>query len=468
MTYNNLYQNPGASYGSRGKGSHLRNISVASSNNLAAPSENQPVPTPRSARSALLAGLRTAPKAPTPHISTSGAEVGYDNSRYAGITAPSPGFNQYSNSQRLPTPPSLASPTIHVNDGSIDEYDEESYQQMQIMMAQNAYFAHMQQQIAAAQKVQQLQQQLAQLQMQSGVGYAGTPPMSPGMGIGGLGSLYNNAGLYSQYGQYNPYQQQLAQAQAFYGQQQQTPQSPVAQVEVSPPTPIEQHQPTNLSLEANRSSSRSRSPPKLNLQQSNNTAQNSAAAAGFRRGHRKASSLSTCTNINSVDVADPPKTAVPKFPPTPTTATFGPGHASGTHPIRQPRGPPSIEELKAKPTSKDEGSKNFATRQRRRAISRLVSAGIERRSAKSTSGSASVGSTMTPVSEHDGFNFEESESVGSSAGRQSRQSLRDYEQNNSSADEGSVTSRPSARGNGGLKAPSLVLSAAEKRKSALF
>jgi hypothetical protein len=77
---------------------------------------------------------------------------------------------------------------------------------------------------------------------------------------------------------------------------------------------------------------------------------------------------------------------------------------------------------------------------------------------------------MTPVSEHEAFAFEETESVGSSAaGRNSRQSLRDYEHNNSSADEGSVTSKRNTKGaTGGLRAPSLVLSAAEKRKSALF
>jgi len=499
MTYNS-FQNSSASFGSRGKGSHLRNISVPLSN-VDAPS-SQPVPTPRTARSALLAGLRTAPKTPTVPTPTI-AEHGYDNSRYSGITVPTNGYNQsglnHQNQQRLPTPPSSSSPAIQLNNEDVDDdYDQESYQ-MQVMMAQNAYLAHVQQQLAAAQKVQQLQQQLAQLQMQSGVGYSATPPMSPGMGLGGVygtyGQLNNtyqqyaqaqNVSAYSQQQQQAQQQaqqqqlqqlhqlqqlQQLQQQQQYQLQQQQQQAQLQHQIEISPPTPIEQPTHGGLSMGNNRANSRSRSPPKLNLQQSSGAAaSNSSAAAGFRRGHRKASSLSTCTSINGAEVGDAPKTPFPRLPQTPMTATFGPGHASGTHPMRQPRGPPSIEELKAKPTSKDEGSKNFATRQRRRAISRLVSAGIERRSARSTSGTVSAGGTMTPVSEHEAFAFEETDSVGSSAaGRNSRQSLRDYEANNSSADEGSVTSRLSSKGASGLKAPGLVLSVSgDKRKSALF
>jgi serine/threonine protein kinase len=51
------------------------------------------------------------------------------------------------------------------------------------------------------------------------------------------------------------------------------------------------------------------------------------------------------------------------------TGTFGPSQArAGEHPLRQPRGPPSIEDLREKPTTKHEGSKNFATRQRRQAV----------------------------------------------------------------------------------------------------
>lgn len=77
------------------------------------------------------------------------------------------------------------------------------------------------------------------------------------------------------------------------------------------------------------------------------------------------------------------------------TGGYGPGQArAGEHPTRQPRGPPSLDELISKPTAKHEGSKNFAARTRRSAVHNLVRAGLERR--KGTS--SSVGS-MSPVSE---------------------------------------------------------------------
>jgi hypothetical protein len=67
------------------------------------------------------------------------------------------------------------------------------------------------------------------------------------------------------------------------------------------------------------------------------------------------------------------------------TSTFGPGAArAGDHPVRQPRGPPPIEELRAAPTTKHEGSKNFAQRQRRRALDSLLRAGTARRGASSS------------------------------------------------------------------------------------
>ncbi|KAI9646654.1 hypothetical protein NHQ30_004651 [Ciborinia camelliae] len=63
-----------------------------------------------------------------------------------------------------------------------------------------------------------------------------------------------------------------------------------------------------------------------------------------------------------------------RFTLTQTGFGAGAGHA-GEHPIRQPLGPPPIEELKAKPTTKFAGSKNFAT------FSNLSPAGSEHRNA---------------------------------------------------------------------------------------
>jgi hypothetical protein len=57
-----------------------------------------------------------------------------------------------------------------------------------------------------------------------------------------------------------------------------------------------------------------------------------------------------------------------------------------------------MEELKAKPTAKHEGSLNFAARRRRQALSNLMRAGLERRTSSRPGSGGSTGS-MTPVSE---------------------------------------------------------------------
>lgn len=230
-------------------------------------------------------------------------------------------------------------------------------------------------------------------------------------------------------------------------------------------------------MTSSRTSSRSRSPPKTVLSQIREPT-TGLSGSSFRKGHRKASSLSSCVNANNVEIEEDPKTSVPKFsmlPATPQTATFAPGHASGTHPVRQPRGPPSLEDIMAKPTSKHEGSKNFATRQRKKAVFKLITAGLERRGNRYTNSG-----TMTPVSENDGgFTFEEGDSVTSSlSGRQSLQSLRGgqdsppvYSASSLSGDEGTlggkfVEVRESiARGH---CMPQAFLDAADKRRSAMF
>lgn len=165
-------------------------------------------------------------------------------------------------------------------------------------------------------------------------------------------------------------------------------------------------------------------------------------------------------------------------------------------PIRQPRNPININELVEAPTSKHPGSKNFVTRQRRRAVQDLVKAGRERQTEARQSGSGSG----TPGSEVD-FNFSVTSSdnddfLASSSGdlskRTSLGSLRaaavgaiGSERKEKSWERGSVdsTSTCSAKslsGDEGVtvsgspeeadptrrKTPMLVLSCAEKRKSA--
>jgi hypothetical protein len=122
------------------------------------------------------------------------------------------------------------------------------------------------------------------------------------------------------------------------------------------------------------------------------------SANAFRRGHKKSSSTAN-SNKGPLSIAtdEPLKSGGPRtvsFPTTPATAGFGPGQArAGEHPVRQPRNPPSMEELRGKPTAKHEGSRNFATRTRRSTINNLVRAGKDRRKDGRSTGS------ISPISE---------------------------------------------------------------------
>jgi hypothetical protein len=178
------------------------------------------------------------------------------------------------------------------------------------------------------------------------------------------------------------------------------------------------------------------------------------------------------------------------------TGTFGPGQArAGEHPLRQPRGPPSIEDLREKPTTKHEGSKNFATRQRRQAVGNLVRAGIGRRTQRTGSGSASPDSDTFPSSDNDSDSVRSGGS-GSLSGKPSIGSLRavangaigserkaskerscDRASINRSYTADSVSSDDGASIGGGLvevrpaeqrRMPKLILTSAEKRKSTMF
>jgi len=103
-------------------------------------------------------------------------------------------------------------------------------------------------------------------------------------------------------------------------------------------------------------SMRARSPPKSSPSPPSDVQRlPSPSANAFRRGHNKSGS-----SVNNINAKAP-----------------GQGR-SGEHPIRQPRGPPLLQELEEKPTSKYEGSKNFAVRQRRSAVHDLVRAGLVR------------------------------------------------------------------------------------------
>ncbi|POR35958.1 Uncharacterized protein TPAR_03844 [Tolypocladium paradoxum] len=401
------------------------------------------VPTPRTSRSHLLAGLRTAPKSATAASFGPTSSAGVSAQQYARnsmaanlhgygqdnmYNAPKTAFPQYGvqqnsyqgmmSPQHYTVDQVLAPPEIAMDEQSQEHMDPNLYAQL---VATNMYLAQQQQRLqqqlrsvqAAAQQFQQLnlsnpqltqqqlaiyeqQQQLRNMQQQLGVqaamgqgqqvyyspvtgqyyiessaaaqmssSYAEQQPMSPGFN-----------------GFQQPHQQPHQQPQFHQHQQQGTP-----RVQVSPPP-------------ENQLSFRTSSPPKRYDSPSDVTPLPPPSANAFRRGHKKSSSLAP---VNSALAAaggagDVPKSAGPKtasFPLTPLNGGYGPGQArAGEHPIRQPRGPPSLDELKAKPTAKFEGSKNFASRTRRSAVHNLVRAGLERR--KGTSSSAG---SMSPVSE---------------------------------------------------------------------
>ncbi|KAK2596719.1 hypothetical protein QQS21_006234 [Conoideocrella luteorostrata] len=402
-------------------------------------------PTPRTSRSHLLAGLRTAPKSataatfgPTSPISNATSQHyarrsmatnlhGYGQEQ-AYSNAPKTAFPQYGVQQssyqnmiggaQYTVDQVLAPPELAMDEQSHDQMDPNLYAQL---VATNVYLAQQQQRLqqqlrnvqAAAQQFQQLninntqltqqqlalyeqQQQLRNMQQQLGAQAA----MTQGQQIYFscvTGQYYVDTSSANAAQVSSPYAEQPLSPtvnNGFHHQQQQVHQSyPQGQqgtprVQVSPPP------------ESYQSPFRSNSPPKRYESPSEVTPLPPPSANAFRRGHKKASSLAPVNSALAAvsAVGDAPKSAGPKtasFPPTPLTGGYGPGQArAGEHPVRQPRGPPSLDELKSKPTAKYEGSKNFAARTRRSAVHNLVRAGLERR--KGTSSSAG---SMSPVSE---------------------------------------------------------------------
>jgi hypothetical protein len=538
MTYNNFqsqggFGGPTASFGSRGKGAQLKRLSVASPPKVASIAEDS-VATPRTSRSHLLAGLRTAPKTPTSAQPPASApysqrqhNVGANNtSRLPGQfngtnrgvpqTAIGSGFsgvNQFSQQQQQQPDyynQVLAPPSFEFDDGEMDPNVAAQ------LLATEMYLAQRQQQLQQ-QLLALTTQQFGNLNMNGGMRQQQYPntPFTPQMNA--YGQQFGNTatvqeteqpGVYLVFnqmtGQYqyvvDPSFQQDAQAQGMANLSH-SPPPPTPRFAASPPkvdTPVLHVSPPN---ERNPSpwASRSTSPPK----KSNTPPQDviplpPPSANAFRRGHKK--------NLSSLAVdgkaEEGPRSALVRpvgFPATPMTGTFGPGQArAGEHPVRQPRNPPSIEELKERPTTKHEGSKNFATRQRRQAVGNLVRAGIGRRAHRTGSGSASPDSENFPSSDNDSDSVRSGGS-GSLSGRPSIGSLRavangaigserkvskersrdnsinrSYTANSVSSDDGAsvggglVDIRPEETWGERRTMPKLVLTSAEKRKSTVF
>ena len=540
MTYNNLqsqggFGGPTSSFASRGKGAQLKRLSVASPPKVASIAEDS-VATPRTSRSHLLAGLRTAPKTPTSAQPPASApysqrqhNVGNNNvnrssRQFNGAnqgpqTAIGSGFsgvNQYQQQQQQQQQQPdfynqvLAPPQFEFDDGEMDPNVAAQ------LLATELYLAQRQQQLQQ-QLLALTTQQFGNMNMIGGEQYPNTPytPQMNAYGqqFGNTAAIQetNQPGVYLVFnqmtGQYQyvvdpNYQQDNGDIQAQNGMPglSHSPPPPTPRFAPSPPkvdTPVLHVSPPN---ESNPSpwGSRSTSPPK----KSNTPPQDVVplpppSANAFRRGHKK--------NLSSLAVdgkaEEGPRSAFARpvgFPATPMTGTFGPGQArAGEHPVRQPRNPPSIEELKERPTTKHEGSKNFATRQRRQAVGNLVRAGIGRRAHRTSSGSASPDSDHFPSSDNDSDSVRSGGS-GSLSGRPSIGSLRavangaigserkaskersrdnsinrSYTANSVSSDDGAsiggglVDIRPEENGQRrGM--PKLVLTSAEKRKSTVF
>jgi hypothetical protein len=416
---------PSGGLASRRGGQNIKPLSFDNIKQASNPNENGAT-TPRTSRSHLLAGLRTAPKSATTanfnlNSPTSTAPnqqftrntiagTLHGNAQENAYNAPKSAFPQYGvqqqnmQTQHYTVDQVLAPPELSL-DEQAQEMDPNFYAQL---VATNMYLAQQQQRLqqqlrnvqAAAQQFQQLNLNNPQLTQQQIAIYEQQQQ---------LRNMQQQLGLQAAMGQgqqvyYNPMTGQYyvdnmaAQAQSPYAEQpmspvfpnqhqqqfhQQVQQPGAPRVQVSPPP---ENQPIGF---------RSSSPPKRYESPSEVAPLPPPSANAFRRGHKKASSLAPINSDvpTSATNGDFPKSAGPKT--TSFNIGYGPGQArAGEHPIRQPRGPPSLDELKAKPTAKIEGSKNFAARTRRSAVTNLVRAGLVRRK-----GTGSSTGSMSPVSE---------------------------------------------------------------------
>ncbi|KAI1347014.1 hypothetical protein F5Y01DRAFT_258762 [Xylaria sp. FL0043] len=394
------------------------------------------VPTPRTSRGHLLAGLRTAPKSATattfanagmsPH--GYGKNNGMAENPYGGsnhmYNAPKTSLPRMASQQQQGaynmtgmsgmghqqyTPEQiLAPPEFHLDEQVQDQMDPNLYAQL---VTANLYLAQQQQRLqqqllnvqAAAQQFQNLnlggqqtlQHQLAlqnlyqQQQQLQAMQQSIKAPMSVPQNL----FTYYDPNTRITYlvdpttGQMQPsfYENQPSTPQNAYFQQ---PNQGTPRVQVSPP-PTENTAPTQ----------RTTSPPKKQEMTAEPIPLPPPSANAFRRGHKKSLSSVNANKGLTVACDEPLNSAGPKTASLPLTPLpnggYGPGQArAGEHPIRQPRGPPGLDELRAKPTAKHEGSKNFAARTRRSAVHNLMKAGLVRRK-----GTGSSCGSMSPVSE---------------------------------------------------------------------
>lgn len=527
---------PTSGFGVRGKGAALKRLSLASPPKIASIAEDS-VATPRTSRSHLLAGLRTAPKTPTSAQPPASApynqrqhNIGGNNNSFSrqningmnqgvpqtAIGSTFSGANQF-NQQQMTYDQVLAPPAVQYDDGEMDPNVAAQLLATELYLAQRQQ--QLQQQLLAltAQQfggmnlntgMQQSQQFSSNAYAQQMNAYSQQFQNTPAIqetGQPGVYLVFNQLTGQYQYVVDPSYQQNTGvgfQNQNGTSNLSHSPSPPTPGYRASPPkvdTPVLHVSPPN-EINPNPWGVRSSSPPK----KSNTPPQDVVplpppSANAFRRGHKK--NISSLAVDAKAQTPDGPKSAFVRpvgFPATPMTGTFGPGQSrAGEHPTRQPRGPPSIEDLREKPTTKHEGSKNFATRQRRQAVGNLVRAGLGRRQ-QTGSGSVSPDSDAFPSSDNDSDSVRSGGSSGSLSGKQSIGSLRavangaigserkasrersrdasvdrSFTANSVSSDEGAsigggLIDIRRGEQSGERRMPRLVLTSAEKRKSTVF
>lgn len=398
----NGFNNPGPGFGHRQRFSNKR-LSVALPPTMNHISEDQvDNPTPRTSRSHLLAGLRTQPKTPaTPasapfnHTQMQGlgasqwsdagnpsygqdyphnAAPRHDLASQYGMAA---GRQMYALPEQVLAPPSLYDQT--------EEMDPAVLQQMQM----TSFYL--------AQRQQQLQMQLANLTasaqgmtLNGGMSHNAAPQQNSHNMYAQQQHIQSPIEVPGQPGVYLVYNP-LTQGYNYVLDTQ------AASNTFQPATPTVSVTPPGFDRPG-ATRARSYTPPKLVNPYENEDVEPlpPPSSTAFRRGHKKAASLLINPQAEGGAYGGARTSSAATFgsqrsvmPTPPMTGTFGPGAArAGEHPIRQPRGPPPLEELSALPTTKHEGSKNFAARQRRAALDSLVRAGTSRRGlSRSSNGS---------------------------------------------------------------------------------
>ena len=410
---------PGSGFASRGKGAHIKRLSTSNTD----PGDGGAA-APRTSRSHLLAGLRTAPRTPTvaaPPPSAPPTRVHHDDGRADHLrvmpqTAVAAAFPAHFSTGRSLNPMNanrqiyslpeqvLAPPAIDLVPGQ-EQMDPNLYAEL---VATNLYLAQQQ---------QRLQQQLIHVTAAAAQQFQGLHLY--GTTNGGAGERHPwaspDASAFHGVTRAPPpaplrvqdslsHEMTPTKSSAKFGPM--TPSARRLERDLASPRPMTPRFPAQLSPPALGGESHRQSPfAKPMASPSHHQPSPSLpppSANAFRVGHKKAASLVSAPNGYGLgpgrDVTSAGVLKSAGMPPTPMTGTFGPGQGrAGEHPIRQPRGPPPLEELVAAPTSRHDGSRNFATRQRRRAVHSLVRAGIERRTGRGSTGNTSPVSEVDPA-----------------------------------------------------------------------